>query len=451
MKNLQAYYPAGFPFCKVVLMIWMSFSIMGNLSAQEITYAYAQKLATSGDHDKAEEAFEQLLSETPDDLQLLIGQGFNYSWNGKYFEAKRVFSKILRMEPDQSDALSGMGYTLAWEGNYGKARSFFQMYLNKYPDSKEAEKGLAYTDLWAGNAQEAVIRFEALTTSYPENEELKISLGQAYLLTGRHKDARGAFEEALILDDENEDANELLQKMSVTPALIEANVWGGYSRIENAGEFGLRAARLSWRITHQYQVWARYDNALTLDNLSLTRSNQQFGAFFVGGLASWDKNWATRLEVGRRNLQGDLSQWFVQGEQVAYLKEGKALKVGGFFGPRSDGTHESMSYVGGVLPLMDGLTFEPTYFYSTSSASGSDEHRLLLASTYRFPKGIEVNGGIQYGRVVSEQTKGNIIGGHLIGYVPMGKHWIQLLARYESALNNPLLIGALGLRFRLEK
>ena len=276
-------------------------------------------------------------------------------------------------------------------------------------------------------------------------------MGQSYLLAGRHLAARKSFQEVLDLDEENEDARELLKKMSGTPAFLETSLWGGYSRVDDRNKWGLRAARLSWRITHQYQVWARYDNALTLDNFALLRSNQQLGALFVGGLASWNDRWATRLEIGQRNLPEELNQWFIQGEQVAYLKGGKAIKIGGFFGPRNDDTHESMMYVGTVLPVADGFSFEPTYFFATSSASNADEHRFLLAGTYRLPQGLEFNGGIQLGKVVSKLNDGNIIGGHLISYIPVGPHWIQVLARYESALNNPLFIGALGIRFRIER
>ena len=421
------------------------------LAAQQLSLADAQQLSTSGQYEKANKVYDQLLAKQPDRIAILVGKGFNLSWKGDYDEAKKVFTQILQQQPDQPDAISGLGYTFAWEGNYGKSKTFFRRLLQHDPNSLEALKGLAYVALWEKDAPEAIRRFESLTDLFPNDADLMVSLTQSYLLANRHISARASLDKALKIKPSHTAALELENKLSATQALVELNIWGGFTHINDENKAGIRAAQVSWRAKEDWQLWVRYDNALTFDNFALVRQHQEIAAWFVGGLHNWNDQFTSRLEVGYRRPDSSLSQLFIQGEQVMYLPGNHAARVGGFYAPRSDGSSEWMSYVGGVFSVNDAFRLEPTYFYAQSSLSTAKDHRFLLAGNYRLNGGVEINSGIQYGIVQSEVQRQSLYGAHAITQIPIGVHWFQGLVRYEHGPGNNLLIGAVGVRFRLER
>lgn len=419
--------------------------------AQIASISDATKLSNSGKYKEADVIYDRLLQKHPNKLSLLVAKAFNLSWQGRYNEARKIFAKILREHPNQVDAISGMAYSFAWEGSYFKAKSFFRKLLELNPTSLEGLKGLAYVALWEKDADEAIRRFESLTDLRPKDADLQVSLAQSYLLGSRHISARTTLNKALEIKPNHKTAKELLEKLPATQALVELNLWGGYTRINNANKAGLRAARISWQAKKDLQLWLRYDNALTFDNFALVRGNREISAWFAGGLHNWNEKFTSRLEVGYRQPDSTLSQVFIQGEQVMYLPGNNAVRVGGFYGPQSDGTAEWMSYVGGVISLSKSLRLEPTYFYAKGNAKTSWDQRFLLAANYQLPGGIEFNSGIQYGISSFESSKQNLWGAHVISQIPVGLHWVQALVRYESSPGNSLLIAAFGLRFRLER
>ncbi len=429
------------------LWLFATVSAYGQISK----LSQAQELATTGQYEAAATLYDQLLAEQSDDLQVQLGRAYNYSWNGRYAEARRAFSQILKQNPAEAEALTGLAYTLAWEGKYAESEALFLHLKSQQPNSEEANKGLAYLALWQKQPREAVRKFEALTALYPENEELRISLAQAYLIAGRHIAARSALMEVIELDENNQSALSILTALPETPAWMEFDFWAGMTRLVGESKWGLRGARIAWRPELHSQVWLRYDNALTLDNHALLRNNQGISAVFAGGLHSWNDQWTSRFEVGRRVLLDDVRQLFFQGEQVHYLKSGHALRLGGFYGPRSDGSHESMIYAGGVIAAWDRISIEPTYFYAVDAVSKTNDQRFLLAGTYRLPNSMELNAGFQYGRVSAELPLRSLYGGHLIGRIPVGLHWVHALFRYESAQGTSRLVTAAGIRFRLER
>ena len=439
-------------FWLVTLLLWLGILLSINLlTAQNLSLADARQLSTSRQYEKADRVYDQLLAKQPDRIAILVGKGFNLSWKGDYDGAKKVFTQILQIEPDQPDAISGLGYTLAWEGSYAKSKSFFRRLLQNDPNSFEGVKGLAYVALWEKDAPEAIRRFESLTDLYSNDADLMVSLAQSYLLANRHISARTALDKALKIKSNHSTAVDLRDRLSATQALIEMNLWGGFTHINDANKAGVRAARITWQAKEDLQLWLRYDNALTFDNFALVRQQQEIAAWFTGGLYSWNEQFTTRLEAGYRQPDSNLSQLFIQGEQVMYLSGNHAVRLGGFFGPRSDGFYEWMSYVGGVFSVNDAFRLEPTYFYAQSNLSTTKDHRLLLAWNYRFDGGIEVNSGVQYGIILSESNRQSLYGAHAITQLPVGLHWLQGLIRFERGPGTNLIIGALGVRFRLER
>ena len=84
--------------------------------------------------------YNTILLNNPDQLDALIGAGYNLSWAGRHEEARKKFESALKIDPKNADALIGHGYNLAWNKQYAAAKSPFQM-LNRYnPGNIEAKR-----------------------------------------------------------------------------------------------------------------------------------------------------------------------------------------------------------------------------------------------------------------------------------------------------------------------
>ena len=423
-----------------------------SLQAQGV--AEAARLAQQGEYEQAEYMFHQLIKQHPDDIPARIGSAYNNSWQGKYARAEQEFRLILEEAPEHEEALLGLGYTLAWAEKYRLAKSPFKRILGKNATHTEAQKGLAYVYLWQGRGAEAARRFKHLLDKSPYEVEYHLSLGQAYLLAGKTLASRKAFEQARSLAPERREIQGHLRAVQLAPAFLEIDGWGGLTRFKQNNKWGLRALQIKVQAMRNLSLWARYDNSLTLDNLSLIQKNQGAGAWFVGGYAYWHPQLGTRLEAGYRSIPEIGEQWLMQGEQVVYLKEGKVIKTGGFVALNPSLPTEWTAYAGIHLPLNSAFAIEPTYFHSRPGPSQANEHRLLLTAKYSHPQKWQVSLGGLAGRTqyLDEALSGNLYGGYMMAMVPLGDiHWIQVLSRYEKGIIDDFFTLALGFKFRLEK
>ncbi len=422
-------------------------------TGQETTFEEASRLAASGKHTAAESIYDQLLQADPNDRKARLGRAHVRSWQGHHQAAQEDFLSILETNPNDVDALTGLGYSLAWSGAHIESEKRFQQALRIDPARLDAEKGLAFASLWRRDAELAVSRFSRITKKAPDDAEAAVGLGQAWLAAGRHRSARRAFNSALDLEPGRKDALEGTEGVRDAPAPLELSLWGGHTF--NGGDTGLRTAEIAGWPSPDLRLWVRYDNALSLDNPALVREGEDIPSLYGGVLANWGKRYTTRVEIGRRELPGDVDQMLYQAEHVTYLPQAKSLKIGGLFGPRDDDGDDWNLYAGVGFPYGPRLRIEPTLFYTKSAGVDEHEWRLLLPGDYRFNHGWRLGGGLAWGNIDSEVpgASGNLWAAHVLAIAPVGEaHRAHLLLRHEAPANAPdFTVIGIGITFRLER
>lgn len=416
--------------------------------------AEAKRLAETGQHAAAEKIYDAALAKNPDNIEALMGAGYNYSWWKQHEKARQQFEAALAIEPANADALVGQGYNAAWAGQYEVAKNYFQKLEQLQPGSTEAQKGLGYVALWSGKGQAAERYFENLILANPKEIEFYIALAQANLLENEAKRARIALKSGLQIDPANPVANELLEKTYALAAPLELDVWSGYSATDGEGRFSLRTVQLTAQVAKPLRMYAKYDNSLTLDLASLVRNNQEAQAFSAGSVMTWNRQLISRLEYGVRLLPDNINQQLVSGEQVVIVSDKLSVKGGGFYGFSNKIADEWLAYGSVRVPLTSWYAVEPYYFLSKVADAPSSESRFMLNNQFRTPRGYELNLGVFYGKagVGEEVTDKNIYGSYITGILPFSQSvWGMASLRYERAPFQELFAAALGVKLRLEK
>lgn len=411
----------------------------------------AEDLAFSGNHAEAEAAYDRFLEVNPDHLKARIGRAYVRSWRGHQKSAQKEFISILKAEPRNSDALVGLAYSYAWSGDYDRAEKRFQEALGVDPLRLDAKKGSAFNALWGGKTEAAVKGFQSIIRENPEESEAVVGLGQAFLAAKNPVEAKKAFQKALRISPGSVDARQGLKAVRNLPPKVDLSLWLGHT--SHGGDTGLRALEVMGLLKRGLRVWARYDNALTLDNPALVRDGKEIPSYYIGTLVDWGQNYTTRLEIGTRELRNNVDQDLYQGEHVVYLPEGYSVKFGGFLGPKENNGTDWNLYTGIGIPLRPRLALSPTLYYTKTGGIDETEWRILLPVEYRFREGWRAGVYPLLGDVQSvvPSASGTVWGLATVISMPLRRdHEGHLLIRHEApAGTRSFTIIALGFTFKL--
>lgn len=239
---------------------------------------------------------------------------------------------------------------------------------------------------------------------------------------------------------------------------VELHAWGGYSAFANPPQTsaaakgdgaGLRSLELALWPSASLRLFGRYDNSLSLDNLTLLRAGRRVPTWSGGALMNWGGHFTTVVQAGRRTLPGEIGQTLLGMEQVLYLSGGTALKAGVEAGPRADHRTEWVGHAGFNAPLGGRLRVEPVLFYGRSGLVGEHQWRALLASELALGRGASIGAGVATGRIGGAIAGAN--GGVWDSYARLtaglgARSQAHLLVRHERAPgSSPLTSVALGL------
>ena len=73
-----------------------------------VEFLEARIFAWSGQHRLAEQAFANLRTQYPQDLDIMVSSGYLQFYQRNYASAEKIFSKVLALNPDYSDARRGL-------------------------------------------------------------------------------------------------------------------------------------------------------------------------------------------------------------------------------------------------------------------------------------------------------------------------------------------------------
>ena len=434
-------------------ILLLSFWCLTQLNAQEQQFSQAQQLAISGQHAEAEALLGPLTAAHPDYLPAALLRAHNLSWSGQYLLSIDAFNTILQQRPGQDEALVGLAYALNWSGAGNQAIETFQQVLEQAPGNIDARKGLGYAYLSERNPQSAILIFEPLSRDYPEVTEYHIALGKARLMAGRHRAAQQSFEQALAAGPSNGEAQQLLVSSRTQGSALEMDIWGGYSKVEEASRTGLRLLQALYRIDSRYSVFARFDNSLSLDNLDFVNRNSNASSLWGGVLAGWNDRLATRLEYGMRFFPERNTQQQARLEQVFYIQNGFSLRLGGWAGFSNDFPTEWYSYAGLYIPIHPYVALEPSYYYGKDGLNSVSQQRAVLAAKLFMPSGPEFTLGGFWGKAnlgiegIPDETSG----GYLLALIPLND-WLsgQLAVNYERGNFATATVVAAGMKLRFK-
>ncbi|TNE69262.1 MAG: tetratricopeptide repeat protein [Bacteroidetes bacterium] len=440
----------------LLLLLGLSLTVSGwsQESTFQHTLAQARHMAETGQYKQAELLYDQLLRQEPDNLQALVGAGYNYSWSKDYDKARLKFERALSLDARNAEALIGQGYNNAWAGKYEVAKHSFEALRTADPENPEGLKGLGYVHLWAGQPAAAETYFMTLTRNYPDEVEYRIALAQVYLAKHELKNARIALQSALQLDSSNRTANELMKRTKGMAAPLELDIWGGYSNTEGESKFSLRTLQLTGQVSQKVRMYLKYDNSLTTDLAALVRASQDAQALSLGTAIGWNKHLTSRLEFGARLLPDNVTQQLVNGEQVFFFENGMLLKGGGFYGWSDKVADEWLAYAGFRVPVTNWYAVEPYYFRSQVENAPGPEGRFMLNNQFRSPNGYELNLGLFYGKaaVTDSASEDRIMGSYATAILPLSQViWGQISVRWEETPFADLTVVAAGIKIRLEK
>lgn len=378
---------------------------------------------------------------------------------GKYAEAIQIYTSALSVNSNNKDALLGRGFTYSWKHDFANATSDFNTLLQQDPGNQEAQKGLAYVALWSGNNNNAIEFFKNLILIQPQSKEFYIALGKAQMNEGLLKDARQSFQKAQQISPSDNESIQLKNAVRTQPTKLDIDILGGLSTADGESKTGLRFVQISSQVSKHLQLAVKYDNTLSLDNLSLITSNKTIPYYAGSFFYKWNRATATKFEGGFRNFSdaktGEAtseSQFSL--EQVVFLKKGKSIKVGGVIISPNIGQTATLLLAGYHQPVTKKITAGINYFYANRNVFNSKENRFLLDADFFLRKGGSISAGFYYGKSASDNKlfEGNIYGGFLKSYFPVSNSiGIHLGVSAENNFLQDLFNVNAGIRFRLEK
>ena len=211
-------------------------------SDQRLVFLYGLTCARIGAYDRAEAAFNSVLTQHPDDFDVLFNLGRAAARAKHYDRAQRALEVALKLRPDSIDTLVELGQLSAARQDYTKALFYLaqaKKFSPRRPDillalARTAQSGAYYGDaaiaydeyLQAKPADDTARRDRGLVSSYIESRKAEGVKELAAYVQKHPGDPIGHFDLALIWwRDRPQDAlNHLSQAVRLDPGFGAARV-----------------------------------------------------------------------------------------------------------------------------------------------------------------------------------------------------------------------------------
>lgn len=213
----------------------------------------AQQLQARGDWKGAEEAWRQVLKQTPDDYRVWASLGIVLSQEHRYEDAINAYRKALALQPHDGQTELNLGITYFKMGRLREAIKPLEAAAKTLGNTQQLDVLLGVSLYGVGQYRQATPYLERASAAQPGNAELEQTLGQAYLYSGAYDKAMATFKKILLGSPDSPAAHVLLgeaydasNQEQAAIAEFRAATQGGY--VPNA-YFGL--GYLFWK-THNY-------------------------------------------------------------------------------------------------------------------------------------------------------------------------------------------------------
>ena len=160
-----------------------------------------------------DEDFEKAFKGVKEGIDLYGKLGWSYYPKGLFKEAQQRFEQVLAQTPDNADAFCGLAYLSYSQKNYDRAISYFEKALAKEPSLSNVRADLAWSYYFKENFRGAKEEFEKSVFAFPNVATYQSGLGWALYRLKNMEGARQAFKAALKLNPYDPSAIEGLKDM----------------------------------------------------------------------------------------------------------------------------------------------------------------------------------------------------------------------------------------------
>ena len=153
-----------------------------------------------GDFDKAEHAFQKILTIEPDDMTAHRAMVDILNRTGRHSEAKRHIDFVLSAEPDTALGMIQKGLIYYEQKDYGRAAEFFQTALDTHPLDPELNFSFAMALQALKSNDNALLYFSKAIDIKPDFALAHDHMGQVYFAENQYEKAMAEYETALSIN-----------------------------------------------------------------------------------------------------------------------------------------------------------------------------------------------------------------------------------------------------------
>lgn len=157
-----------------------------DFEAKEELYEKGKKALEYGRLDEAEESFQQILAEEPNEPHVLNKMGVLWVYRKEQTKAREYFERVLEAEPEHVGALCNLGSLELEQGHMNRAEMLYRQALRFDPKYGPAHNNLAYILKKTGRVTEAVKHMKqaqkAGTISYDLSSKKAVKANRGCLL-----------------------------------------------------------------------------------------------------------------------------------------------------------------------------------------------------------------------------------------------------------------------------
>jgi len=259
--------PSGVFRGSICLLICLVFALAAFSQAASDKEETAQLLAetyfASGQHDKAIEAYQKILSKNKNDIEARMKLAQLLSWIKNYDDSIVEYNRILDIEPNNLQALRELAEVYKWAGNIEQAVSIYKKILNFYPNEKDVNILLAEVLIWQKNHEQAQIYLEQSVSE--DNEKGNILYGKMFLYGGKYKLAEKVLLDIIAKNPDNQEARVLLADTYAYSKRFKKAISGYKELLKEIDDRNIRiklADVLSWDKQYKEAITA-YDEILS--------------------------------------------------------------------------------------------------------------------------------------------------------------------------------------------
>lgn len=166
-----------------------------------------------GNYAEAQQCFEKAALLEPDEAGPYIGLGVVALQKELLEEAEIAFRVACRLDPDSSRAHTGLAMVFQQKKEYEQAFELYLKSLELDTDNLTAILGLFQTSCQMGSFAEVIHYLDVYLDAHPGDTSVMFALAALYVRENKLERARKALLDVLALDQDNQEAVNLLEEV----------------------------------------------------------------------------------------------------------------------------------------------------------------------------------------------------------------------------------------------